>query len=158
MAIRIIRTDEDPLLRKTSREVVEINGRIKSLVEDMNETMYAADGVGLAAPQVGILRRVVVVDDRDGNAYTLINPKIIEKDGFQDGNEACLSVPSRQGKVRRYNNVKVDFLDIEGNEQTIEAEGFFARILEHELDHLDGILYTDIAEAVVDVTVEMEEV
>lgn len=143
MAIRKIRTDEDPILRKKSREVSEINNRIKYLIEDMFETMDVADGVGLAAPQVGILKKVITVDDREGSRFYMINPEIVEEDGSQFGFEGCLSLPGKQGSVKRFNHVKVKYKDLDGNNLEIEADEFLARILQHEIDHLDGILYSD---------------
>ena len=145
MAIRNIRIDGDPILRKISREVGEVNDRIKLLLDDMAETMYEADGVGLAAPQVGILRRAIVVDPRDGETglVKLVNPEIIEKDGEQIGIEGCLSIPDFNATVKRPEHVKVKYLDEEGEEKIWEAHGFPAVILCHEIDHLDGILFKD---------------
>ena len=145
MAIRNIRIDGDPILRKTSREVGEVNDRIKLLLDDMAETMYDAEGVGLAAPQVGILRRVIVVDPRDGQTglVKLVNPEIIEKDGEQIGIEGCLSIPEFNATVKRPEHVKVKYLDEEGEEKIWDAHGFPAVILCHEIDHLDGILFKD---------------
>ncbi len=145
MSLRKIRTKEDELLRKTSRTVEEITPRIKTLLDDMAETMYASDGVGLAAPQIGVLRRVVVIDVGEG-LYELINPEIIKKEGTQTGPEACLSVPNLQGTVTRPERVTVRAQNREGKTYTFSAEGFFARAVCHELDHLDGILYVDMAE------------
>lgn len=145
MAIRNIRIDGDPILRKISREVGEVNDRIKLLLDDMAETMYEADGVGLAAPQVGILRRAIVVDPRDGETglVKLVNPEIIEKDGEQIGIEGCLSIPDFNATVKRPEHVKVKYLDESGEEKIWEAHGFPAVILCHEIDHLDGILFKD---------------
>ncbi|RVU54764.1 peptide deformylase [Anaerosphaera multitolerans] len=157
MAKRVIRTDEDPILRKKSREVTKIDDKIKILIEDMYETMDDAEGVGLAAPQVGILRKVVTVDDRDGNRFALINPEIVYSQGSQIGFEGCLSIPDRQGKVERANEVKVKYIDVEGNESEIEAKEYLARILQHEIDHLNGILYSDIAEEMYEITDEDED-
>ena len=157
MALRKIRTDEDPLLRKQSKEVLEITDRIKILVDDMYETMYEAHGVGLAAPQVGILRRVIVIDDYADNKLTMINPEILNSEGIESGFEGCLSVPDRQGKVDRKEKIEVRYKDIEGNEIIKEAEGYLARIIQHEVDHLEGILYTDIATEIFDITREEEE-
>lgn len=157
MAVRVIRTDEDPILRKQSREVKEINDRMKVLIEDMFETMDQADGVGLAAPQVGILRRIITVDDRDSERFVMINPVIVEKDGSEKGFEGCLSVPGKQGSVDRATHVIVKYMDIDGNKKEKEANDFLARILQHEIDHLDGILYTDKAEEVFEITAEEGE-
>lgn len=146
MALRIVRHDGDPVLRKISKEVKEVTPRIKELVEDMFETMYHSDGVGLAAPQVGILRRVIVVDvgeEDKRKPMAFINPEIIEKDGDVRGQEGCLSVPGVAGLVNRPERIKVKALDINGEEFTIEAEDFFARAICHEIDHLNGILFID---------------
>ena len=145
MAIRNIRIEGDPILRKISKPVPKITDRVKILLDDMGETMYAADGVGLAAPQVGILKRVIVVDPRDEETglVKLVNPEIIEADGEQVGVEGCLSIPEFNGTVKRPEHVKVKYLDEEGNEKTWDAHGFPAVILSHEIDHLDGILFRD---------------
>lgn len=142
MAIRNIRTDEDEILRKKCRKVDEINARVKTLVNDMIETMYSADGVGLAAPQVGILKRIAVIDVGEG-PIVLINPEIIEKQGCERAVEGCLSLPGRQGEVERPKKVKVKALDINGEEFTLEGEDLLARAICHELDHLDGVLFID---------------
>jgi len=142
MALRQIRYEDDPILRKKSREVTNINDRIKILLEDMAETMYENEGVGLAAPQVGILRRVVVIDVGRG-LLKLINPEIMEEDGEVIDIEGCLSLPDRAGEVKRPEHVKVKYLDLEGNEQIVEGEGLLARALCHEIDHLNGILFID---------------
>lgn len=144
MAIRNIRQVGDPILRKTSKEVKEVNDRIKILLDDMAETMYKADGVGLAAPQVGLLKRVIVVDVRDEDGLIkLVNPEIIEKDGEQVGVEGCLSVPNFNANVKRPAYVVVKYLDENGDEKKIEAEGLKAVALCHEIDHLNGILFID---------------
>ena len=146
MAIRKIRTDEDPILRKKSKVVSNYNDRLKVLVDDMYETMDVAYGVGLAAPQVGILKRVIVIDNRDeenGKRFYMINPEIIEKEGVEVGMEGCLSVPGKQGTVERAKDIKVRYNDLSGEEKIMYAEDFLARIIQHEIDHLDGILYTD---------------
>ncbi|OEF99085.1 peptide deformylase [Vulcanibacillus modesticaldus] len=145
MAIRVIIKDTDPLLREISKPVKEITPRIHKLLDDMAETMYDAEGVGLAAPQISILKRVVVIDVGEG-LIELINPEIIEKDGEQVGPEGCLSVPGVLGRVKRAERVKVKALDRNGQEFVIEGEGLLARALQHEIDHLDGILFTDLAE------------
>jgi peptide deformylase len=142
MALRKILTDEDPALHKKCREVTEINDRIRTLIDDMTETMYHANGVGLAAPQVGILRRVVVVDAGTG-LYQLVNPVIVEQSGSACGMEACLSIPEKQGYVLRPERVVVEALDRNGEKVRIEADGYFAVALCHEIDHLDGIVFTD---------------
>ncbi len=156
MALRTIREEGDPILRKKSREVTEINDRILQLLDDMTETMRNVRGVGLAAPQVGVLRRVVVVEV-DGTLYELIDPVIVETDGDQFEYEACLSCPGKQGQVHRPAYVKVEALDRDGNKQVYEGTELLARAFCHELDHLDGILYVDKAEAVEDVDLEALE-
>ncbi|MTI47727.1 peptide deformylase [Sporosalibacterium faouarense] len=142
MAIRQLRYEGDPLLRKKSREVAKIDGRIKTLINDMKDTMYEEEGVGLAAPQVGILRRVIVVDIGEG-PIALINPEIIEQNGEYLDSEGCLSIPGKNGKVRRPEKVKVKYLDEEGNEKTIEGSMLLSRALCHEIDHLNGVLFID---------------
>lgn len=142
MAIRQLRYEGDPLLRKRSRKVTEIDDRILTMVEDMKETMYKESGVGLAAPQIGILRRVIVVDIGEG-PIALINPEIIEQDGQYVDIEGCLSIPEKTGKVVRPNRVKVKYLDLDGIEKTIEGTQLLARVLCHEIDHLNGILFID---------------
>ena len=143
MALRTIRIQGDPVLTKVCRPIPEVTDRIRTLAEDMLETMYDAYGVGLAAPQVGILKRIVVIDIGDDNAYTLINPKIIEADGEQTGEEGCLSLPGLQGTVTRPNHVICEAYDEDMQLRQIEGEGLLARAICHELDHLDGILYKD---------------
>ena len=149
MATLKILTDE-ALLRRTSRPVDKINQRILTLLDDMVETMRKADGVGLAAPQVGVLRRVVVIEVEEGNVLELINPEIISRDGTQTGPEGCLSVPGRQGIVERPEHVVLRALDRNGKLREYEGEGLLARAMCHETDHLDGILYTDKAEQMLD--------
>lgn len=146
MALRNIVTDEDPFLKKKSRPVTEITDRIRTLVEDMIETMRDADGVGIAAPQVGVLRRVAVVEVED--LYVLINPVITEMEGDQFNEEACLSVPGRAGKVHRPTRVVCECMDLDGKPQVYEVEGLTAVCFCHEIDHLDGILFTDKAEEI----------
>ncbi|MBO4881769.1 MAG: peptide deformylase [Firmicutes bacterium] len=146
MALRNIVTDEDPFLKKKSREVTEITPRIRTLVEDMIETMHDADGVGIAAPQVGVLRRVAVVEVED--QYVLINPVITEMEGDQFNEEACLSVPGRAGKVHRPTRVVCECIDLDGKPQTYEVEGLTAVCFCHEIDHLNGILFIDKAEEI----------
>ncbi len=142
MAYRQIRKDGDEVLRKISKPVDTIDKKILALLEDMADTMYRADGVGLAAPQIGILKRMVVIDVGDG-LYEMINPVILEQSGEQDGMEGCLSIPGIMGKVKRPMNVTLRYTDRNGESVTIEASEFFARAICHELDHLDGILYKD---------------
>jgi len=145
MALRKIRIDEDPVLRKKAKEIKHIDEEIKKLIEDMAETMYDAPGVGLAAPQVGVSKRLVMVDVGDGQGLqVLINPKIIKKEGeLEEGLEGCLSVPGIWGDVKRQLKITVKALNRKGKGITFESAGFRARAIQHELDHLDGILFTD---------------
>ena len=145
MAIRNIREDGDEVLRKVCKPVEVMTERLSTLIDDMFETMYEANGVGLAAPQVGVLRRIVVIDVMDDNPLVLVNPEIIEKDGEQIGPEGCLSLPGLQGDVARPEHVVCKALDRDMKEITVEVEGLLARAICHELDHLDGILYKDLA-------------
>ncbi len=157
MALRTIRTEGDPVLNKPCRPVKEVTPRIRTLVEDMLETMYDANGVGLAAPQVGILKRIVVIDVGEG-PIILINPELVEASGEQTGDEGCLSVPGMAGTVTRPMNVKVRAYDLDMNEQTYEGEELLARAFCHELDHLEGKLYTSLVEGGLhEVTYEDEE-
>lgn len=142
MALRTIRKYGDELLRKKSRKVDIIDERILTLLKDMEETMHAADGVGLAAPQVGILKRVVVIDIGEG-ILKLINPEIVETEGTETDTEGCLSVPGEQGEVERPYKVKVKAINEKGEKIMIEGEGLLARAFCHEIDHLDGILFVD---------------
>lgn len=142
MAKRIIRTDEDPILRKKSRAVDKIDEKILVLLDDMLETMYDANGVGLAAPQIGILRRLVVIDIGEG-PLKLINPEITFTDGEEEDLEGCLSVPGYNGLVKRPEKLVCKYTNENNENIELEAEGFLARAICHELDHLDGILYTD---------------
>ena len=146
MGIRKIVTVGDETLRKTCKPQEKFDRRLGVLLKDMAETMYKAEGVGLAAPQVGILRRVAVVDVTEDHSglLELVNPVILEKDGCQTGREGCLSVPGRQGIVTRPMKVKVRFQDRNGDFFELETEGFEARAVCHELDHLDGRLYIDV--------------
>ncbi len=146
MAIRNIRTDEDPILRKKSRVITSFDDKLAELVEDMIDTMDANDGIGIAAVQVGALRRVVIVMDPEFEKpvpNVLVNPEIIWYSGVQCKLEGCLSVPDRSGTVERPTNVRVKYQDINGNHVDREFEGDIVRVICHELDHLDGILYTD---------------
>lgn len=142
MAYREIRKDGDEVLRKKSRPVEVIDKKIFNLIDDMADTMYKADGVGLAAPQVGILKRIVVIDVGNG-LFEMINPVILEQSGEQDGIEGCLSIPGTSGEVVRPMHVKVKYIDRNGETVILEAEELFARAICHELDHLDGVLYKD---------------
>ncbi len=145
MALRQIRLDGDDILRKRCKEVKEVNDRTLDLIDDMFETMYEANGVGLAAPQVGILKRIVIIDIDDGNPLVLINPEIISHDGEQEGDEGCLSLPGMSATVKRPNHVVCKALNEDMEEIIVEGEELLARAICHELDHLDGILYTDVA-------------
>ncbi|MBP5231169.1 MAG: peptide deformylase [Clostridia bacterium] len=136
---------ENELLRKTSRQVEQVTPRIRTLLDDMYETMVHAEGVGLAAPQVGVLRRVVVIQIPEGERLNLIDPVILTREGDQEGPEGCLSVPGEAGIVTRPNRVTVRAMDETGTERTVTGEGLLARALCHEIDHLDGVLYTDLA-------------
>ncbi|HHY40544.1 MAG TPA: peptide deformylase [Syntrophaceticus sp.] len=132
----------DPVLRQQARPVTVINKKIKKLLDDMAETMYQARGVGLAAPQVGVSKRIIVVDVGEG-LWELINPEIIFREGEEIDLEGCLSIPGVTGEVMRASRVRVRGLDRTGQQQVITAEGFAARALQHEIDHLDGILFID---------------
>lgn len=143
MALRNIRYEGDEILRKKSREVSVVDDKIRALLDDMVETMYHYDGVGLAAPQVGILKRAVVIDVEDGNVYKMVNPKIIEKSGEQVGQEGCLSVKEKKGIVKRPMNVTVEYTNENGEPVTLVAEELLARAICHEIDHLDGVLFVD---------------
>ena len=145
MALREIRVMGDEVLNKTCKEVTKMTLRTKLLIHDMLDTMYDAGGVGLAAPQVGILKRIVVIDVGEG-PIVLINPEILETSGEQTGDEGCLSVPGMAGQVTRPNYVKVKALDVNMNEQIYEGEGLLARAFCHEIDHLDGKMYTELVE------------
>lgn len=137
----------DPLLREKARPVPKVGDNIRKLVTNMADTMYAADGVGLAAPQIGISKRVVVIDVGDG-LLELINPEILKREGKDTDTEGCLSVPDLVGEVTRAYSVVVKALDKNGREITVEAEGLLARACQHEIDHLDGVLFVDRAESV----------
>ena len=143
MAKLQIRKVGDEVLSKVCRPVEEITPRILTLLDDMVETMRAANGVGLAAPQVGVLRRIAVVEVEDGEVYELINPKIVARAGEQEGAEGCLSVPGRYGLVVRPKHVTVRATNRYGEEFEVTAHDFLARAFCHELDHLDGHLYTE---------------
>lgn len=161
MALRKIREIGDPILNKSCKEVKEVTDRTKDLIDDMFETMYEAQGVGLAAPQVGILKRIVVIDCGD-DPLLLINPEVLETSGEQTGQEGCLSVPGKAGIVTRPNYAKVKAYNEDMEEFIVEGEELLARALLHEIDHLDGHLYVekvegDLMDVVPDDEDEMEE-
>lgn len=142
MALRNIRIEGDPILNKVAHPVTEMKDRLQILIDDMLDTMYENSGVGLAAPQVGVLRRIVVVDVGEGPVI-MVNPEITESDGEQTGQEGCLSIPDKAGIVTRPQHIKVKYQDRDMKDIEIEAEDFFARAICHELDHLDGHLYVE---------------
>ena len=146
MAIRNLRLEGDPILRRISKEVKEVTPKVRELIDDMLETMYESNGVGLAAVQVGILKRVVVIDTGDGAPLVMINPRIVREDGSQTGDEGCLSVPGKAGKVTRPSEVTVRYLAEDGDHYELEAEELLARAICHECDHLEGKLYVDVVE------------
>lgn len=156
MAIRTIRVDDDEILRKKSKVIKEMTQRTRDLIDDMIDTMYEANGVGLAAVQVGILKRLVVIDVGEG-PIILINPEILETSGEQRGYEGCLSVPGKQGIVTRPNYAKVRALNEDMEEFEVEGEGLLARALLHEIAHLEGELYVDLVEGPLEEAVYSEE-
>ena len=145
MAIRILREEGDEILKKSSRVIEVIDDRIKALAEDMFDTMHKYDGLGLAAVQVGILKRLIVIDLYDDKTkFALVNPEIVwHGDEMEDVEEGCLSFPNQFGKVRRYSKVKVKAQDLNGDSVTLEAEGLLAQALQHEIDHLNGEVFKD---------------
>mgnify|MGYP002557234465 FL=1 len=145
MALRTIRIQGDPVLTKKCREITEMTPKIKELIDDMLDTMYKANGVGLAGPQVGVLKRIVVIDIGEG-PVVMINPVILEKSGEQTGDEGCLSLPGKAGTVTRPNYVKAHAFVENMEEYEIEGTELMARAICHELDHLDGHMYTEIVE------------
>lgn len=147
MAIRLIVKDPDPVLREKAQTVTKFNANLHKLLDDMAETMYDAPGVGLAAPQVGILKRVVVMDcgEEHGGLIELVNPEIVATSGEQIGPEGCLSIPGLQGDVKRPMNVTVRAKNRNGEEIVVEGTELLARCIMHEVDHLNGVLFTDIA-------------
>ena len=147
MALRQIRYDGDDILRKKCKDVKEMNERTLTLIDDMFDTMYDANGVGLAAPQIGILKRIVVIDVDYETPLVLINPVILEKEGEQTGDEGCLSLPGKVATVTRPDRVVCKCLNEEMEEIIIEGEGLLARAICHELDHLEGVLYKDVADS-----------
>ena len=158
MAIRNIREYGDEVLSKKCKEVTEMTPRTRELIEDMLETMYEANGVGLAAPQVGILKRVVVIDVTGEDPYIMINPRIVESSGEQTGPEGCLSLPGKSGVVTRPNYVKAVALDVNMKPYEVEGTELLARAICHELDHLDGHMYVEKVEGELqDVTIDDTE-
>ncbi len=157
MAIRKIRTIGDEILYKNCKPVKMMTPRMAQIIEDMFDTMYESKGVGLAGPQVGILKQVVVIDVEDGNQYVLINPEIIEEEGNQTGHEACLSVPGKTGIVTRPERVKVKALNEKMEEYILEGEGMLARAICHECDHLKGQLFVSVVEGELKDVSEVEE-
>lgn len=156
MALRNIVQEGDEILRKRCRDVGEVNERIQAILDDMVETMRDAQGVGLAAPQVGIMRRMFVAEPEPGRLYYFINPKIVMQEGSVEGEEGCLSVMGYAGLVNRPEKITIKGLDREGKLQEYTFEGFDARVMCHESDHLDGILYVDKASKVYDVTTQAD--
>lgn len=149
MAIRLIVKHPDPLLRERAKEVTKFNANLHKLLDDMAETMYDANGVGLAATQVGILKRVFVIDaDEEHGLIELVNPEIVSMEGEQFGPEGCLSIPGLQGDVKRANKVVIKGQDRHGNPVQYEGTELLARAFQHELDHLNGVLFLDLAESV----------
>ncbi len=146
MALRTILTDEDPALHKVCRPVTNFDGRLHDLLDDLKETLAHANGAGLAAPQVGILRRAVIVVDDSGEMLELVNPEIIAQEGEQEGLEGCLSVPGRWGFVKRPMKATVRAQDRNGSFFEVEGEGIVARCFCHELAHLDGHLFSELAD------------
>lgn len=157
MAIRNIREMGEEVLGKKAKMVTEMTPRTRELIEDMLDTMYESNGVGLAAPQVGVLKRIVVIDVTGEDPYILINPRIVESSGEQTGMEACLSVPGKTGQVTRPNYVKAVALDVNMREFEVEGTELLARAICHELDHLDGHLYVEKVEGPLQDAVEEEE-
>ena len=143
MAIRNVVLEGDEILRKKCREVTEVTDRIRMTMEDMLETMRSEYGVGIAAPQVGIMRRMFIAEPEPGRVYYMINPVILEQSGADPGDEGCLSVPGKIGTVTRPDYIKIEALDLSGDKQTYEFHDFDARVMCHEYDHLDGSLYID---------------
>lgn len=143
MALRKVVTEGDEILRKHCREVPAVTDRIRMTLDDMVETMREEYGVGLAAPQIGVMRRMFVAEPEPGKVYYMINPEILEAEGTVESEEGCLSVPGMMGTVDRPEKIKIKALGYNGEEQYYELEGFEAIVMSHESDHLDGILYID---------------
>ncbi len=158
MAIRNVVLEGDEILRKKFRDVTEVTYRIRMTMEDMLETMRSEYGVGIAAPQVGIMRRMFIAEPEPGRVYYMINPVILEQSGADPGDEGCLSVPGKIGTVTRPDYIKIEALDLSGDKQTYEFHDFDARVMCHEYDHLDGILYIDKAVNIRDADEEYQEI
>ncbi len=154
MALRNIVLEGDPILRKRCRPVDQVNDRIRMVLDDMVETMRNSHGVGLAAPQVGMMRRMFVAEPEEGRVYCIVNPEILEMEGSQIGDEGCLSIPGYQGTVERPERVRMKGMDRDGNQQEYEFEGWDAVVMCHEFDHLEGILYIDKSDNLYEVTDE----
>jgi peptide deformylase len=158
VAVRLIVKHPDSILREKAVKVKKFNARIHKLLDDMAETMYDAEGVGLAAPQIGISKRVAVVDAGDEHGLVeLVNPQIVEQEGEELGVEGCLSIPGLTGEVRRAKKIKVTAQDRDGQPFTLEATDLLARAIQHEIDHLNGVLFIDLAEKMYDRTEDETE-
>ncbi|MEA4923388.1 MAG: peptide deformylase [Eubacteriaceae bacterium] len=157
MALRNVVKKGDPILGKKCRTVEEINGKITDLLDDMIETMHENKGVGIAAPQVGMLKRMCVCEPEEGQVVELINPEIIKAEGEQEGYEGCLSVPDMIGRVKRPEMIRVTTLNRDGEKETYEFTGFGAIVASHEIDHLDGILYVEKAADLHDPALDEEQ-
>ena len=157
MALRNIVLEGDPILRKHCREVDQVDDRIRMILDDMVETMRSANGCGLAAPQIGMMRRMFVAEPEEGRVYCFVNPEIVKMEGTQTGDEGCLSVPGYQGTVERPMKIKIKGLDREGNPQEFDFEGWDAVVMCHEFDHLEGILYIDKSSNIYELTDAQEE-
>ena len=157
MALRNVVVEGDEILRKKCREVSDIDDRIRTILDDMIETMRDREGVGIAAPQVGILKRMFVIEPEEGELLEFINPTVLEETGKQTSDEGCLSVPGLAGTVDRPEFIKVEAFDRNGNKVIHEVEGFGAVVIRHELDHLEGVLFTDVANEIREASSEAEE-
>ncbi|MGM0395802.1 MAG: peptide deformylase [Bacillota bacterium] len=157
MALRKVRLDGDPILRKRSREVTDVDNRILELMDDMVETMRHENGIGLAAPQVGILKRIITIDVGE-KPMKAINPVIEEEEGSIEGVEGCLSVPDLAGTVDRPEVITITYMNEEGQQIRIKPSGYLARVFCHEIDHLNGVLYTDKAKEVHENLLEDQEI
>lgn len=156
MALRNICVDGDDVLRKRAKEVDVVNDKIRMIVDDLKETMHENNGIGLAAPQVGILKRIFVIETED-QEIEMINPRILDISGEQTGEEGCLSVPGRIGTVKRPTYIRMEGLDRQGNPIEVEGVGLLAVVLSHEFDHLEGILFTERASDIIDTDASKEE-